>query len=174
MDALARRTLAARLRELLEPTLSGLGFDVVAIDITGDQAGRILRVSIDRPGGVQVSDCTRASHAISPELDATDPIPGAYRLEVSSPGIERPLQRLVDFQRFRGFKARLRLLPGPGRRNWTGTLLGVEDEHVLLNAEGEQARLPFSEIDRARLELTDEEFLALGQNGLPSLDGDPA
>ncbi len=172
MDAVARRRIRASIRALLSPTIEDLGYDLVGVSITGDQSGRILRLSIDGPGGVKVADCTRVSRAVSPELDVEDPLPGRYRLEVSSPGMERPLQRLADFARFKGYRAKLRTMPGVGRINWTGTLLGVEDEQIVLDVDGERQAFAFEDIDRARLALTTEQFLRLGRDGVPAVEGE--
>ncbi len=172
MDAVARRRIRDHIRTLLTPTIEELGCELVGVSLTGDRTGRILRLSIDKPGGVKVEDCTRISRAVSPELDVEDPLPGRYRLEVSSPGLERPLQRHSDFQRFRGFQARVRTLPGAGRTNWLGTLLGLENGAVVMEVDGERQVFAFEEIDRARLELSTEEFLRIGSEGLPVVEGE--
>jgi ribosome maturation factor RimP len=147
-----------RLRALLEPTVQSLGFDLVAVEWTGDRTSRILRLSIDGPAGVGIHDCARISSTLSPLLDAEDPTRGAYRLEVSSPGIERPVERLVDFERFVGFRVKIRLEEGHARRGYTGTLEGVEDDEVLVQVDGTTHRLLFETIERAHLDLDLEQY----------------
>lgn len=172
MDAVARRRVRETIREMLSPTVEELGYELVGVLITGDRSGRILRLCIDRPGGVKVADCTRVSRAVSPELDVEDPLPGRYRLEVSSPGIQRPLQRPSDYQRFRGFRAKIRTMPGVGRINWTGVLLGIDGDTVALDVDGERQAFALEDIDRAHLALTTEQFLRLGRDGVPAVEGE--
>lgn len=144
-----------------------MGFDLVAVEWTGGGRG-VLRVSIDTlpgaEGGINADHCARVSRAIEPILDAEDPISSTYFLEVSSPGIERPVQRLSDFARFEGYRVRLRLEPGPPRRRYTGVLKGVGDgDTVLLLADGEEHAFHVDTIERAHLDLSLEEFEALRQ-----------
>ncbi len=163
MDSADRHALRRRIRALTEPLVERCGCDLVAVEITGDRQGPILRLVIDRPGGVDIDDCTRVTHAVSPELDVEDPLDAPYRLEVSSPGIERPVERPEDFARFAGYRARLRL----GKRKLAGVLRGWEDGAVLLEVAGELRRLDPSTIDRAHLDLDLDEYEALGRDGLP-------
>ena len=150
------------IRTLVEPTLDRLGYDLVAVEWISNRAGRILRLSIDRPGGIAAADCVTVSHELSPLFDAEDPVSGAYSLEVSSPGIDRPVQRLVDFQRFSGFKAKIRLIDGFPRRRWTGALCGVEDDQVLVEVDGDRHAFHIDSIERAHLVLTLDEFQQIG------------
>src|SRR5688572_19785348 len=106
-----RDSLITELRRILEPVVEREGFDLVAVEVLGSTGRALLRVSIDKPGGITVDHCARMSRAISPVLDVEDPFPGAYELEVSSPGMERPIQRPQDFERFVGFKAKIKLEP---------------------------------------------------------------
>lgn len=138
-----------------------LGYDLVAVELVTEGTGRVLRVTLDGPDGVGIHDCTRVTHQVSPLLDADDPIQGRYRLEVSSPGMERPLQRPEDYERFVGYRARIRLAPGFPRRRYTGTLKGLDEHELLIEVDGAEHRLPFDDIERARLELTLEEYEAL-------------
>jgi ribosome maturation factor RimP len=101
------------------------------------------------------------SRAISPVHDVEDPFPGAWELEVSSPGIDRPLQREQDFQRFKGFGVKVKLAPGPERRRYAGLLQGIEDGHVLVEVDGQVHRLALDQIDKAHLDLDDEQFARL-------------
>lgn len=156
----------AALRALLEPTLERLGFDLVAVELAGGRRRRTLRLTIDKPGGVGADDCARVSHRVSPVLDAEDPISGAYDLEVSSPGIDRPLQRRTDFARFRGYRARIRLEEGLPRRRYTGALAGFDGDDLQVDIDGEIHRIPFASIAAAHLELDLEAFASL-KEGLP-------
>lgn len=164
-------TLRQTLRELIEPAVHRLGFDLVAIE----WAGQVLRVSIDVApqatdeqvqAAVTAGACARVSRAIEPLLDAADPISSSYTLEVSSPGIERPVQRRADFERFVGYTLRLRLEPGPPRRRYTGQIVGVRGDDLILLVDGEEHPLHLDMIERAHLVLSVEEYEALGR-GLP-------
>lgn len=130
-----------------------LGFEVVEVEYQSGPHGRVLRVFIDKPGGVTVDDCQAVSEPLSAALDRLDPIPGSYRLEVSSPGIERPLRKPEDFRRFAGREVEIHLFgPVQGRRHWTGTLLGMEQGQVRLRLEdGSTVELPHEGISKARL-----------------------
>jgi len=131
----------------LRETLGGLGYELVDLE---SSRGGLLRVFIDSPGGITVDDCARVSNHLSRALvvEGID----YERLEVSSPGLDRPLKRLEDYGRFAGRKASVRLrLPRDGRRRFEGMLAGVEEGSVLLEVEGERLRFAFAEIDRARL-----------------------
>lgn len=131
----------------LRETLGGLGYELVDLE---SSRGGLLRVFIDTPRGITVDDCARVSNHLSRAL-AVEGI-DYERLEVSSPGLDRPLKRLEDYGRFAGRKASVRLrLPRDGRRRFEGLLAGVEEGSVLLEVEGERLRFAFAEIDRARL-----------------------
>ena len=156
-----QKTLVPGLRRILEPVVEREGCDLVAIEILGSPGRALIRVYIDRTGGVNVDICARVSRAISPVLDVEDPFPGAWELEVSSPGIERPLQRENDFRRFVGFGVKVKLAPGPERRRYSGLLKGFEDGHVLVEVDGQIHRLALDQIDKAHLDLDDEQFARL-------------
>lgn len=159
------------LRALLEQEVADEGFDLVAVQILVLDGRRTLRVSVDRPGGVNLGHCTRLSHALSALLDVADPLTGPFDLEVSSPGMERPVQRLADYEKFKGYRVRLRMAKGSGRQRWTGTLAGVQDEHVLLSCDGTVHALPFAEIERANLVLDLDEYRRV--SGIDPEDKDP-
>jgi ribosome maturation factor RimP len=150
--------LADRLVALIEPTAAALGFEVVRVQVDGKRAARV-QIMAERcdGGGMTIDDCTALSRAVSAAFDAADPIEGAYQLEVSSPGIDRPLVRPADFARFAGHVARVELgAPIDGRRRFTGTLLGLDaGGAVLLDLPEGPVTLPFAAIERAKLELTD-------------------
>jgi ribosome maturation factor RimP len=139
-----------RLTRLVEPVVVGMGYELVAVEFDAHQ--RTLRVYIDCDKGVLVDDCSKVSHQLSGLLDVEDPIPGNYHLEVSSPGLDRPLCTPGHFERFQGSLARIQLTgPIDGRRRFKARLLGVEGDKVLL-LDGEiQIEIPFESIDRARL-----------------------
>jgi ribosome maturation factor RimP len=131
----------------LRETLAGMGYELVDLE---SSRGGLLRVFIDSPRGISVEDCARVSNHLTRAL-AVEGI-DYERLEVSSPGLDRPLKRLEDYGRFAGSKASVRLrLPRDGRRRFEGVLAGVEDAVVVLEVEGERVRFAFAEIERARL-----------------------
>lgn len=174
-EAVVSRKLISRLRGLAEPVAERFGCELVAVELLGGPAGRgrILRVSIDKVGGVGIDECTRVSRALSPALDAEDLIPGAYDLEVSTPGQERPLQREKDFAYFAGCDVRIKLWGMDSRRRLKGRLLGVEGG--LVTVENEQGRhtLPLEDIERANLVLSLDQYARLGQGLHPTTEGDP-
>lgn len=159
----AETGLAARVAVVIEPSIQAAGFRLVRVKVTGE-AGCTVQVMAERPdGSMSVEDCEAVSRLISPLLDVEDPIERAYRLEISSPGIDRPLVRRSDFTRWAGHRAKVELtMPLAGRKRFNGTLLGLEGEAARLRrldaAEGEEAQvlLPLGEIAEARLVLTDE------------------
>ena len=131
----------------LRETLGGLGYELVDLETS---RGGLLRVFIDTPRGITVDDCARVSNHLTRAF-AVEGI-DYERLEVSSPGLDRPLKRPEDFGRFAGQKASVRLrLPRDGRRRFEGVLVGVEEGNVLLEVEGQQLKFAIAEIDRARL-----------------------
>ena len=131
----------------LRDTLEGLGYELVDLETS---RGGLLRVFIDSPKGITVEDCARVSNHLTRTF-AVEEIE-YERLEVSSPGLDRPLKRLEDFARFAGQAASVKLkLPRDGRRRYEGTLAGVEDGSVVLEVEGERCRFALADIDRARL-----------------------
>ena len=172
MDLHTRHQLVAELRAITEPVMDRLGYDLVAVELGADSRGTILQIYIDRPGGVSIADCSRASRAISPVLDVEDPLPGNYVLEVGSPGMDRPVQRLADFERFTGWKVRVKTGTGKERRRLKGVLRGLDDGMVLLEidtgAGPDLRRLPFDQVDTVHLDLEPEEYEALGA-ALPPL-----
>lgn len=156
--------LPERIAECISPTVVAMGFEVVRVLISGKERPR-LQVMAERRDGtaMTVEDCAGISRAISAVLDVEDPIHGAYTLEVSSPGIDRPLVRLADFQRFQGFDARVETgRPIDGRKRFRGRLIGVDGESVRVRVEGTTYDLPHADIARAKLLLTDELLAAAG------------
>jgi ribosome maturation factor RimP len=153
---------AARVAALAEPVLAELGYRLVRVRISG-LAGCTVQIMAERPDGtMSIEDCEAASRALSPVLDAADPIEGAYRLEISSPGIDRPLVRRSDFDRYAGHVAQVEMLaPIAGRKRFRGELNGTEGECVRLRcadaapAEDADVRLRIDDMMEARLVLTD-------------------
>ncbi|MFC0633906.1 ribosome maturation factor RimP [Brevundimonas balnearis] len=172
-----------QLLELIEPVAESLGLDVVRVRLMGGTQRRRLQIMAERAADhdISVEECARLSRAVSEVFDAADPIAGEYLLEVSSPGIDRPLTRLTDFDLFEGHEARLetdRLVEG--RRRFRGLIAGTEDANVLIDLEGEDetALIPFDWLADAKLVLTDA-LMKRGaelraQRGEPSDDGLPA
>lgn len=150
---------AARVAALAEPILVQLGYRLVRVRISGS-SGCTVQIMAERPdGAMAIEDCEAASRALSPVLDAADPIESSYRLEISSPGIDRPLVRHSDFDRYAGHVAKIEMLvPVEGRRRFRGALLGTEGEAVRLRAEepATEILLRIDDIMEARLVLTDE------------------
>lgn len=150
----------ARLLELLDPVAEAAGYEIVRLRLMGGEHARRLQIMAETPDGeMVVEDCARLSRAISEVMDAADPIAGEYTLEVSSPGVDRPLTRLKDFETFEGYEARLELdRMAEGRKRFRGVLAGVDGDNVGIDLEGEEATalVPFSWIVEAKLILTDE------------------
>jgi ribosome maturation factor RimP len=151
---------------IIEPSLEAMGYRLVRVMQTGGQHRPTLQVMAERQdeAAMTVDDCAEISRSVSALLDVADPIADAYMLEVSSPGIDRPLVRPEDYDRYAGFEARIELTrPHDGRKRFRGRLLGREgDDAVRLVAEGSEFRLPFGAIARAKLILTDD-LLAAAQ-----------
>ncbi|MFZ0470221.1 MAG: ribosome maturation factor RimP [Thiogranum sp.] len=142
---------SVELRELIEPAVTALGFELVGVEFIHGKSG-LLRVYIDHPDGISVDDCQAVSHQVSGVLDVEDPIRGEYTLEVSSPGLDRPLFQARDFERFAGNQVNVRLLaPVNGRRKFKGVLGGLRDGQVVLQMDDEELVVALDEIDRARL-----------------------
>ncbi|MBP2306231.1 ribosome maturation factor RimP [Azospirillum melinis] len=147
-----------RIEQIITPSVEAMGYEVVRVQISGGQRS-ILQIMAERADGapMTVEDCADISRSVSALLDVEDPIREAYTLEVSSPGIDRPLTRLKDFARFAGFEARLESrMAIDGRKRFKGMLKGVEDGLVCVDTEQGPARLEFDNILRAKLVLTDE------------------
>jgi len=155
--------VAARVAAVVEPVVEGLGFRLVRVKVTGTN-GCTVQIMAERPDGtMSVDDCETVSRAVSPVLDLEDPIERAYYLEISSPGIDRPLVRAGDFERWSGYEAKIELsMPQAGRKRFRGLIRGVEGDHVVVELpdvkEGEDrlVRLPLRDLADARLVLTDE------------------
>jgi len=155
--------VAARVAAIVEPVIEDLGFNLVRVRVTGAN-GCTVQIMAERPDGtMSVSDCETVSRAISPVLDLEDPIDRAYHLEISSPGIDRPLVRSSDFERWSGYEAKVEMaVPVEGRKRFRGLLRGVENGMLTIELpdvkEGLEpiARVPLADVGEAHLVLTDE------------------
>jgi ribosome maturation factor RimP len=170
----------AGLHRLIEPEVNRLGFDLVRVQMIGGSSDPTLQVMAERRDTRQldIADCEKISRRLSDVLDLADPIAGSYRLEVSSPGIDRPLTRLEDYKDWAGHEARVILAePHEGRKNFTGTLRGTEGGQILIFAkDGQTHALPFSEISSAKLLLTDKLISAtapLSTEGADKIEAEP-
>ncbi len=141
-----------RLHGLLEPGAAALGFEVVAVELAGSGGSTVLRVYIDGPEGVTIDDCARVSRQLSAILDVEDPVTGRYTLEVSSPGLDRPLSKRRHFEQVVGSEVKVRTHHYvSGRRRFTGVLQEVTDDIVVIEVDGEPYDLPFDDIEKAHL-----------------------
>ncbi|HVG52465.1 MAG TPA: ribosome maturation factor RimP [Xanthobacteraceae bacterium] len=151
--------LAARIGSIAAPVLEGLGYRLVRVRVSGAD-GCTVQIMAERPDGTMlIEDCEAASRALSPVLDVADPVPSAYRLEMSSPGIDRPLVRRTDFERNSGHVMKVEMaVPVGGRKRFRGVLAGVSGDDAILRAEdsGEETALPMHDMTEARLVLTDD------------------
>ena len=140
-----------RLIELLERPVEALGYELVDLDVRVGRSG-LLRIFIDKENGVNLADCELVSRQLSALLDVEDPLPGGYVLEVSSPGLDRPLRTLEHFRRFRDCQAKVHLRePRESRRMLNGRLLGIRDESIVMDVDGEIWRLQPADIASAKL-----------------------
>lgn len=150
--------LTERIAAMIGPSIDSMGYDLVRVTFTGGKRA-VLQVMAERSdrGQMTVDDCAGISRAISLILDVEDPITAEYNLEVSSPGIDRPLVRLEDYDRFSGFEAKIELeVPVDGRKRFRGEVLGTEEgDTVVIDQEGERRSFPFAAVRTAKLVLTD-------------------
>jgi ribosome maturation factor RimP len=171
------------LLELLDPVAEAAGYAIVRLRLMGGEHARRLQIMAERPrelggdGDMNVEDCARLSRAISEIMDAADPIKGEYTLEVSSPGVDRPLTRLADFEAYQGFEARIELdRLAEGRKRFKGVLAGVDEGQVAFDIEGEDATalIPFSWIAEAKLVLSDQLMKRGAEQRAQRLESDPS
>jgi ribosome maturation factor RimP len=158
----------SRVEQIIAPTLTDMGYELVRVQLTGGRQHCRLQVMAERAdeAGMTVDDCADISRAVSALLDVEDPISGAYDLEVSSPGIDRPLTRPRDFDRFAGNEAKIELRHAvDGQRRFRGVLLGVDEGCAILDTEAGAIGLPLEDIERAKLMMPDEFRAAAGGRG---------
>ena len=155
MARLKGKELEAKLISMVEPLLAREGYELVAVEVLGSGNGTILRLYIDKQGGVSLDDCASVSEAVSAMLDVEDPIETQYNLEVSSPGLDRPLRKLTDYTRFAGRNAKLKTfgpIEGAGSRKvFVGKLMGADDQTAIIEVEGTTYRVPHASIAKAHL-----------------------
>ncbi len=144
--------MKVELEKLIEPAIEQLGYELSDLELKLGGRNGVVRVFIDKPDGVDLSDCEIVSRQLSAVLDVEDPLPGNYRLEVSSPGLDRKLTKPEHFQRFLGEAIRVKLrFPVADRRNYRGTLRAADDEKIEVEADGESHALEIAMIESARL-----------------------
>lgn len=157
-DLIAKTAMDRRIAEIITPVIEDMGYELVRVRLMGGKTAT-LQIMAERPqgGGIEVDDCAAISNAVSAVLDVEDPISDAYVLEVSSPGIDRPLTRLKDFEDFEGYEAKLETADLiDGRKRFKGVLAGVEGDEVLINIDEGTVGLKFDWLADAKLVLTDE------------------
>jgi len=150
--------LEARVENMISPAVTDMGFTIVRVQLSGDSR-RTLQIMAEPTDGreMNVDDCADISRTVSAILDVEDPIAGAYSLEVSSPGLDRPLVKLTDFDRFAGFEAKIELTAlMDGRRRFKCRVKGTEGNDVLVDVDGESLRIDYGNITKAKLIVTDE------------------
>jgi ribosome maturation factor RimP len=142
-----------RLQAMLEPLVESMGYELVLLEFSPHKGSAMVRLFIDAPGGITLGDCEKVSREVEGTLDVEDPIPQNYRLEVSSPGLDRPLVKPAHYERFAGSVAKVQLLaPKAGRRKFQGVLKGFKDGHVVLDtADAGTVELALDQVERARL-----------------------
>jgi ribosome maturation factor RimP len=158
MHALVAKTaMDRRVAEIIEPAIEGMGFELVRIRLMSGETPT-LQIMADKPeGGIDVDDCALISTQVSAVMDVEDPIIEAYTLEVSSPGIDRPLTRLKDFETFEGYEAKLETAELiDGRRRFRGVLAGIDGDEVLINLDEGTIGLQFEWLSEAKLVLSDD------------------
>lgn len=142
-----------RLADLLRPVIEDLGYEFVGAQYLAQPGAALLRLYIDRPGpGITLDDCARVSREVAAQLDVEDPIPGHYRLEVSSPGLDRPLFTPAQFARFKGSQARITLsAPVAERRKFKGLIRAVDDDRIVLDVDGREVEIAHGNVVKANL-----------------------
>src|SRR5512145_2837692 len=160
MTGIGQEPVVERVRRVLEPVLARDGYELVDVEWVRGGGRRTLRLFIDKPGGVDIEDCQLVSRTVDPILDVEDAIEPAYDLEVSSPGLDRPLRTPEHFQRYAGQRVHVKAYgpvagtaeAAPPRKNWTGKLAGFEGGAVVVDVDGVPHRIPHDQIAKAHLE----------------------
>jgi ribosome maturation factor RimP len=146
------QAMSEQLRELIEPVVIGLGFELWGLEYLNQGKHSVLKIYIDSDNGIDVDDCASVSRQVSGLMDVEEPLKGKYTLEVSSPGMDRRLFQLYQFEMFKGAMIKVSLRsPFEGKRKFTGLLCGVEDDDVVLRLGEEEILFPFTDIDRAQV-----------------------
>ena len=146
------RKASEKLYDIITPIVEALDYELVGIEYISQGRNSVLRIYIDKENGISVDDCSAVSHQVSGVLDVEDPIKGMYQLEVSSPGLDRPLFDESHYERYSGQQVKVQLTaPLDGRRKFQGVLLGLKEGKVAVNVDGNEYLLPFASIDKANL-----------------------
>lgn len=146
------KNVQSKVRQLIEPQVAGFGLELVDVEYIKEGTHWYLRVYIDKDGGVDIDDCTAVSHRISEVLDRENPIPQAYMLEVSSPGLERPLRKKEDYEKYRGELISVYTIePYQGYLCFTGNLKGIVDKKIILEHEDQEIAIPWELVKKAHL-----------------------
>ena len=156
-DLIAKTAMDRRIADIVTPVIEGMGYELVRLRLMSGKSAS-LQIMADKPnGGIEVDDCAKISTAVSATLDVEDPIEDAYRLEVSSPGVDRPLTRLKDFDAWSGYEVKIETTEMiDGRRRFKGALVGTEGNEVLIEIEEGTIGLQFDWLSDAKLVLTDD------------------
>ncbi|HPW45810.1 MAG TPA: ribosome maturation factor RimP [bacterium] len=145
--------ILTKIEDLVSPVLANLGYELVDREFAVEGGRRILRIYIDRPGGVTIDDCSAASHAVEDLIEVEELIPEKYVLEISSPGINRPLRKREDFERYAGSIVRMKTRnPVGGRSNFKGELVGLSGDDVVVTIDGKNYNVPIAELGKARID----------------------
>ena len=148
------KSVSETISSIIEPIILSMGIELVEVEFKKEQAGWILRVFIDREGGIRLQDCELVSREIEPVLDAEDPVIQTFTLEVSSPGLQRPLKKPEDFERFRGKLVKIKLyVPLDGEKTFCAHILQTEGDDLILDRKGQSLRVSFAKIAKANLEV---------------------
>lgn len=146
------RAASNTLQQIVESVVSALGYELVGVEFLPRGGAALVRIYIDNAAGITLDDCEKVSHQVSGVLDVEDPIAVPYTLEVSSPGLDRPLFNAVQYARFTGREVRIRLhAPSEGRRNFRGRIVGVSGDDIQMNVDGVEFTLPVSSVEKANL-----------------------
>lgn len=151
------KSLVEKIEEVIAPSVSGMGFELVQVKFLDGRKSQTLQIMAERPdGSMTLDDCAAISRQVSAVLDVEDLIANEYRLEISSPGIDRPLVKLADYAAYISHTVKVEtVLPIAGRKRFTGAIQAVEGSDILLNVDGKEHRLPFADVQSAKLVLTD-------------------
>lgn len=152
---MSKKSIEEQVAEFTQPVVEPLGLELVDVEFVKEGANWYLRVYIDKPGGVEVEDCQEVSGKVSDLLDQRDPIPQAYFLEVSSPGLDRPLKKDKDFERYSGELVKVNTYaPIDGKKSFTGNLLGLQEDGIHLEVKGQEMVFPRDKVSSVRLEIS--------------------
>jgi len=147
-----KQKLVDHVAALAEPLCVSEGLELIHVEFQREPGGKILRLYLDKPGGISLDDCIDVSRQLGDILDVNLDEIGPYRLEVTSPGIDRPLVKRNDFEKFKGHRVKIRTIrPIDGQKNFTGVLLGISGEQIHLQIDNQRTAIPYQDISRARL-----------------------